>query len=118
MGYADLIALGGAYAVKVTGGPDIPIKIGEASKTDLDQRVLDSAAKLAKCNLECAFVVGRITPCPSERTVYSTYATHLQTGHLVFNLLCPIIAHCLLVSGPTCLLYPRGFVLNGVSAAC
>jgi len=26
---ADLIALGGAYAVKVTGGPDIPVKIGE-----------------------------------------------------------------------------------------
>jgi L-ascorbate peroxidase len=26
---ADLIALGGAYAVEVTGGPHIPVKIGE-----------------------------------------------------------------------------------------
>lgn len=29
VGYADLVALGGAYAVAVTGGPDIPIRIGE-----------------------------------------------------------------------------------------
>lgn len=47
VGYADLIALGGAYAVKVTGGPDIPIKIGEASKIDPDQCILGSAAILA-----------------------------------------------------------------------
>jgi len=29
VGYADLIALGGAYAVRVTGGPDIFVKIGD-----------------------------------------------------------------------------------------
>ena len=29
VGYADLIALGGAYAVSVTGGPAISVDIGE-----------------------------------------------------------------------------------------
>ena len=28
--YADLIALGGAYAVAVTGGPDIDVAVGMA----------------------------------------------------------------------------------------
>ncbi len=31
--YADLIALGGAYAVAVTGGPVIDVPIGEFSRS-------------------------------------------------------------------------------------